>query len=73
MAINAGADAITFQEIFENKLYTSLEELPVVDNHIGWDCLEECNRVAKTNGLYFSVCVTDLDSLEKAITIGMIS
>ena len=71
-AINAGADAITFQEIFENKLYTSLEELPVAEQpRIGWNCLEECNRVAKTNGLYFSVCVTDLDSLEKAITIGI--
>jgi len=72
IAVESGADALTFQEIDETKLYTELDELPVLPQpRAGWECLKECKIIAKNSGLAFSVCVTDLDSLEKAMEIGI--
>ena len=71
-AIKCGADAITFQEIYEELLYTKLEELPVLPQpRIGWDCLKECRKIAKENNLCFSVCVTDSESLESALSLSI--
>tara|TARA_A100001015_G_scaffold284330_1_gene350664 strand:- start:87 stop:1076 length:990 start_codon:yes stop_codon:yes gene_type:complete len=71
-AIKCGADAVTFQEIYEEALYTKLNELPVSPQpRIGWDCLKECRGIAKENNLCFSVCVTDLESLDKALSLSI--
>ena len=71
-AIKCGADAVTFQEIYEESLYTKLDELPVLPQpRIGWDCLKECRKIAKDNDLCFSVCVTDIDSLEVALSLSI--
>ena len=71
-AIKCEADAVTFQEIYEEALYTKLNELPVSPQpKIGWDCLKECRRIAKKNDLCFSVCVTDLESLELALSLSI--
>lgn len=70
IAAEAKADAITFQEIFEEKLYTSLETLPVAAQpRIGWEALKECADLARSYGLSFSVCVTDIASLEEALSL----
>ena len=72
IAIESGADALTFQEIDEECLYTDLPSLPVPrQERVGWECLRECREVAKEAGLCFSVCVTDSSSLECAIDVGI--
>lgn len=72
IAVKSGADALTFQEIDETKLYTVLEELPVMAQpRVGWECLKECRKIVKKSNLAFSVCVTDLDSLEDAMKVGI--
>ncbi len=71
-AIKCEADAVTFQEIYEDALYTQLNELPVSPQpRIGWDCLKECRSIAKKNNLCFSVCVTDLESLDIALSLSI--
>ncbi|SVB64912.1 uncharacterized protein METZ01_LOCUS217766, partial [marine metagenome] len=48
IAVESGADALTFQEIDEKFLYTDLESLPVPhQKRVGWECLEECREVAR--------------------------
>lgn len=72
IAIGSGADALTFQELHEERLYADLPDFPVTPrNRVGWKCLEDCRRSAKEAGLCFSVCVTDLESLESALKIGI--
>lgn len=71
-AIESGADALTFQEIDETKLYSELKDLPVSRQYrVGWDCLAQCRQIARNAGLAFSVCVTDLDSLAQAVVLGV--
>ena len=72
IAVESGADALTFQEIDEKFLYTDLGSLPVPHQEcVGWECLEECREVAKAADLCFSVCVTDSSSLKRAIDVGI--
>lgn len=67
-----GADALTFQEIDEQRLYTVHPgRAELYQNQVGWDCLKECRDIAKAAGLAFSVCVTDSDSLRKALVLGI--
>jgi sialic acid synthase SpsE len=71
-AVESGADAVTFQEIDENRLYTDLPELPVPPQpRVGWECLKACRELAKSAGLCFSVCVTDPESLRHALEINI--
>lgn len=71
-AVAAGADALTFQEIDETRLYSDVDDFPVPRQHrVGWDCLVECRTIARNAGLAFSVCVTDIGSLDKALSIGI--
>jgi len=71
-AVKMGGDALTYQEIDECRLYSLLLKLPVDSQKtIGWDCLKECRRIVKQANMSFSVCVTDIDSLEKALSIGI--
>ena len=71
-AIESGADALTFQEIDETWLYTDLSELPVHRQvRVGWECLRQCGERARAANLSFSVCVTDAQSLRKALQIGI--
>ena len=72
IAVESGADALTFQEVDEKFLYTDLGSLPVPHQEcVGWECLEECREVAKAADLCFSVCVTDSSSLKRAIDVGI--
>ena len=69
-AVETGADAVTFQEIDEKRLYAELRDLPVPPQpRVGWDCLRECRDIARGSGLAFSVCVTDAASLAKAMAL----
>ena len=70
--ISTGADALTFQQIDEKMLYTELTDFPVPRQDIvSWKCLERCGTLAHKAGLAFSVCVTDIPSLQKALSIGI--
>tara|TARA_B100002051_G_scaffold274183_1_gene314659 strand:- start:1065 stop:2054 length:990 start_codon:yes stop_codon:yes gene_type:complete len=70
--IEARADAITFQEIDEEKLYSEIDELPVPEQkRIGWGVLEECRKICHEKGVAFSVCVTDSESLDRAVDLGI--
>lgn len=71
-ATGFGADALTYQEIDEEKLYARLDQLPVEPQpRVGWQCLGQCRNIAREAGLAFSVCVTDIDSLKQAMAIGI--
>jgi len=71
-AAKSGADALTFQEIDETCLYSKMDSLPVAQQpKVGWDCLRECQQIANKAGLCFSVCVTDKNSLDYALKIGI--
>jgi N,N'-diacetyllegionaminate synthase len=72
IGIAAGADALTFQQIDEKMLYTTLPTLPVPPQDIvSWECLEKCRKLVHEANLAFSVCVTDIPSLKIALTIGI--
>jgi sialic acid synthase SpsE len=69
---SSGADAVTFQEIDETALYADLPELPVPrQERVGWACLAECRDIVKAAGLSFSICVTDIASLQRALSLGI--
>lgn len=71
-AVAARADAVTFQEIDEQRLFGLMDDRPVpLQKRVGWNCLREAKRLAAEHGLLFSVCVTDEASLESALAIGI--
>jgi len=71
-AITSGADALTFQQIDKKMLYTELPSLPVPEQHtVSWECLADCAAEVRKAGMAFSICVTDIPSLQKAMDIGI--